>query len=169
MDSEADVPTSESAAPWFTWLDAPTSRHGYDLFVYASASSGSRWRGDSVQVSLCVWCPSKDHTPSDRRRDTDAGNVEWATHYNLSSCWTECSQMAVPLKTISHSHHSSFLHVDRWRWIRRRCRTSAPCSCQQWNLSTRASSSSSGGKILLVTPWKSSGSPRMLTTRSHLR
>lgn len=59
--------------------------------------------------------------------------------------------------------------IARWQWTKHRCRTSAPCSCQQWNRSTRASSSSFGGTILLETPWKSSGSPRMLTTRNHSR
>ena len=65
---------------------------------------------------------------------------------------------------------SSFsCYIYRWQWTRHRCKTSAPCSCQQWNQSTRASSSSLGGKILSETPWKSSGSLRMLTTRNRSR
>lgn len=36
-------------------------------------SSGSRWFGDSLQVSLRVWRPSKNHTTSDWCCLTDAG------------------------------------------------------------------------------------------------
>lgn len=43
--------------------------------VHSSVSSGSRRRSDAVQVSLCVWCPGKNHLASDWCCHTNAGVI----------------------------------------------------------------------------------------------
>lgn len=47
------------------WLRVYVCACVFDPLVYSSVSSGSRRRGDSVQVSVCVRCPGKNHFASD--------------------------------------------------------------------------------------------------------
>lgn len=75
MASEADVPNGESGC-WLcdSVIHLSMLRFWCEPFVYA-LSPGTWWCGDSVQVSLCIWCPSKDYTPSDRCCLTNAGTT----------------------------------------------------------------------------------------------
>lgn len=163
MDPEADVPIGESAAGVRPTAALVTCV--CDHLVHSSVSSGSRRRGDSVQVSLCVRCPGKNHLASDWCRHTNAGNVSLCSPF--WPFWKRARQLAAVVGFNRIVFHSVF--VGRWQWTKRRCKTLTPCSCQRWNRSTRASSSLFEGKILLATPWKSSGSPKMLTTRNRWR
>lgn len=81
-------------------------------WVHSSVLSGSRRRSDSVQVSVCVWCPGKNHLASDWCCHANAGMISL-----LSSAWQlkkrGAKQLTPVLWFILIVFH--FIVIGRWQ------------------------------------------------------